>query len=341
MTRRCAERGFTFLEMLVVVSILAGIAMLAYATASEADDQRRYEDTQQRLLAIRRAALGVTEPAYDGQVRLSGFVADNGLLPTTIEDLATGDMLDGVDDDLLAAGGLLQLRSPRFDPQPDSATCINDGGEVAPAWGDGEKLFKGWRGSYLPMPPGVDRFRDAWGNNSPSGDDATNHGWGVTTSPLQVTSWGLNNAAGGTGYDADQSLAIDGEANLDGWTVAVRNNTGAGINNLRVSLLAYRNDGSANGQWKRVTSSRIDSLAAGATDTVSFNAYCNDGTSGGDSRAPQGRHLLVLVQDSDGTAHNGASEAVFDRDSTIANTQAYQAVFIAGVDRPSVTLEIR
>ena len=344
-TRR-HQPGFTFLELMLVVSILSGIAVLAFATAGDTEEQRRYEETQRRLEAIRRAVLGTSEPAWDGQVRLSGYLADNGVLPT--DTTPAGRLVDLLSQPPGYAGqGLV---TPVFDPVPTAATCLNDGGESTVTWGDGEKLVKGWGGPYLRPAPGSAVFRDGWGNHATGGDDASNFGWivGTDAHSLTVTSYARDNAIGGSDYDADLALALatgssvwagNWRVDLSGWTVTVRNTTAAAVNHLRVSVLAFAND-AGGGKWKRITSSEIVTLAAGATDTVSFNAYCNNGSGGGDSRVAQGRHLIVLVSDADGSAHS-SDDAVLDRDRAMSAVQAWQAAFFAGIDRPALTLEIR
>lgn len=330
-------RGFTFIEMLVVVAILSGIAMLAWSTAGEADHQRRHEDTQQRLQIIRRAVLGVTEPAYDGQARLSGFVADNGVLPANLAELVAAP--SGFD--------LYLARQAQFDPDPDAASCLDNTG----ASNIGDPLFKGWRGGSLPIAPGADRFRDGWGNHSivSAADDTDNHGWGVPTpvGTMTVTSRGLNNVASltDTGYDADIALTMDGRVDLNGWQVTIANRhataTLPASGSLRVSVLAYVNTATG-GKWKRVTSSQVltTGIAPGASAVVSFNGLCNNGSTGGDSIIPLGRHLVLLIADSDttvGDAHNGATESV----ATGTLAFARQVAFFAGTDRPTVTVDIR
>lgn len=336
-TRRppCRQGGFTFLELLLVVSILAGIAMLAFATTSDVEDQRRFEDTQQRLLAIRRAVLGVGDPAWDGQVRLSGFVADNGVLPGSLSELTS------IPTGFLSYGA----KTPLFDAQPDS-NCLSDGTTTSLT---DYPLFKGWRGRYLPAAPGATGFRDGWGNHSITGDDATNFGWAVSTASdgFGVTSRARDNAGGGSGYDADVADAVaaaDWRVDLNGWQVQIANrNTTTALpasGSLRVSVLAYVSDG-AGGKWKRVTSAAVGSIAANSTATVTFNGYCDNATAGS-SLVAQGRHLVVLVSDTDASAHN-STDALADADSVTAGTQyaARSAAFFANADRPALTLEIK
>ena len=50
--------GFTLLELLLVVFILSLIALSAVAIADRADEQLRYDDTNQHLQLIRRATIG-------------------------------------------------------------------------------------------------------------------------------------------------------------------------------------------------------------------------------------------------------------------------------------------
>ena len=72
-------RGFTLLEMVLVVFILGILATIPLTFIENEDGQRRYEQSRQAMNSIREAI--VKERTYRGQPLISGFVADNGRLP--------------------------------------------------------------------------------------------------------------------------------------------------------------------------------------------------------------------------------------------------------------------
>ncbi|RMG16941.1 MAG: hypothetical protein D6731_04920 [Planctomycetota bacterium] len=135
-------RRFTLVELLIVVFLLAAVAATAVSVLDGADEQLRYDDTRARLSALRVAILGDERP--EGRARASGFVADVGRLPATI-------------DELLA--------------RPPSVAAFD------PAFGFG------WRGPYLALPPqragSPPRYPDGFGNDP--GDP--NHGWQLEFTP--------------------------------------------------------------------------------------------------------------------------------------------------------------
>ncbi len=125
-------KGFTLLELLIVVFLLSMVALSAASFLSEVDDQLRYEDSLARIANVREAALGRTL-TVDGRPLLSGFVSDIGRLPDSLAEL-------------LRPG---PLPSYAFDPATG--------------------LAAGWRGPYLDVLPellsGQRHLRDGWGND--------------------------------------------------------------------------------------------------------------------------------------------------------------------------------
>jgi len=314
--------GFTLLELLLVVAILSSLALAATTFVENEDDQQRFEETNRRLDLIQFAIVGENRPVYGGQALLSGYVGDNGVLPGSIADVLTKPT--GYDD--------YGLKMPVFDPDPDASTCVDNGG--ATAWDEpAARLTKGHRGRYLTA-NSAGRFLDGWG-----------YPWAVTTaaSMLTLQSPGKNNLinAADIGYDLDLTRNIGNPAwqvaSIAGWPVTIRNETGASVANLRASLLVYRFDAvSGSAKWRRYTTDRVASVAAGASATVSFLSLC------GDPPVPQGRQLLVLVHDSDGTHHNN-DDAPYDRDTGTTGIQAVtqQVNFFAGMSPPGGELVIR
>ncbi len=270
------EAGLTLLELMVVVFILSALALSAVSLVDTTDHQLRREDTEGRLLQLRRAIAGEA-----GAPALSGYVADMGALPSCVGDLVASPSN-------AQAFGLKQVG---FSP---SITL--------PA---AHALPKGWRGPYVALPPGADaRFRDGWGNVSrdAGGDpdpaaDASQHGWGfeLDANSLAIESRGadgLPGDAGETPYDADLPVAIasgDWRVDLSGWSVDLRNATGSTRTGLYVRLLVYAYDATDGHAWTAHDTGTVD-LADATTGSATFPA---------DTLVPVGRHLLVVVDGDD------------------------------------------
>lgn len=365
MSGRCSGRrpaytaGFTLIELLVVVAILSAASLLAFGVYADDRTQIRYDDTRTRLQWLRRAILGQT--ASTGAATASGFVADNGDLPG---DIAT----------LMQAGTLLaqSVQTPVFDPQPDIASCANNGSEFPHPFGVtpdvNAQLIKGHRGNYLGGMAYNGHFRDGWGNVSPdTGPDALNSGWHVSLNAaagtLNLASLGLDNSSGGADFAADIDLPIasnDWRVPLQGGTISVTNMAGDlnSSKNFSVSLLVFHNTPTG-GEWRRystpiVSTACLDGDGNGTVDhdnntatpevscpsrlTFSFSDNCKAGDpASGASLVPQGRHLLLL------TAHAGTT--LWDGSDTVFWTSGKRAMArvdaVAGIPLPPIELVLR
>lgn len=273
------DAGLTLLELMVVVFILSALALSAVSLVDRTDHQLRYDDTQGRLLQLRRAIVGDA-----GAPALSGYVVDMGVLPANVADLV------GAPANAQAFG----LRQAEF-----------SGSITLPAT---HALPKGWRGPYLVRPPSGNpaaaRFRDGWGNvsrgasgNPDTALDATEHGWGfaVDSGDLTISSRGADGVAGDSGetdYDADVSVGIgsaEWRVDLSGWSVDVRNATGADRTGLYVRLLVYAYDATNGHAW-----TAHDTWTADLADQTEGSVTFPSGTV-----VPIGRHLLVVVDNDD------------------------------------------
>ncbi|MEM6439085.1 MAG: prepilin-type N-terminal cleavage/methylation domain-containing protein, partial [Pseudomonadota bacterium] len=208
---RRAQAGFSLLEVLITTGILAGAAYVALSTVEIDTGRHRYEMTEQRLDAIRRALVGDTGLAANGSPVVSGFVADIGQLPPCLQALVVREVDcdgDGTDD---------------FTP---------------PAYNFEDFLSYGWRGPYLTTRNGS--YPDAWGND----DGGVDFGWNLavpTGSPppvdaLTITSLARDRMAGDTsadgGYDVDQTLPIPFstfQTAVAGLEVALTNDSGGDV----------------------------------------------------------------------------------------------------------------
>ena len=172
------ERGFTFIEVILALILIGILAALAANLLANSLDQSRFNGTFEEMNAIRMALVGNPELTNAGTRSDFGFVGDMGALPTSLTQLLEQGM------------------------QP--AWAVYDA-----ALGTGT----GWRGPY------IDNKRDDGGAYL-----ATLDAWGnpyVQTSlgtTGQITSYGSDGAAGGTGFAADitvpeTALPITGSVN--------------------------------------------------------------------------------------------------------------------------------
>ena len=367
MTRPINSRGFTLLELLIVVSILSATAYVTLNTLNDDSNQRQHDHSLARLEIIRDAVIGPDTTADLRGRAHAGYVADNGLLPVQLTDLYN-----------LPAGFQLHgNKTPRFDSDPDALTGINDGGGTQ-LTGSAFLLLKGYRGSgYIRRPAGSQDYLDGYGNGWQS--------W-ASSSSFSVATLGLDQRldvdVDSSGfieddelinlYDRDysvQMVASDWQIDLAGWQVSVANRSGNDLlvatgHCLRLSLLIYRNNGSSDSwdpRWQRLTSDCIGSTAAdpartcldgdgdgqvmvdaltepcSSTTTVTFPvAGGGDGNFQPPTEIPQGEHLLLLVADTDNSdAHNDSSEQLDARNLST------RVRFYAGLARPDIELSIR
>jgi prepilin-type N-terminal cleavage/methylation domain-containing protein len=323
-------RGFTIVELLLVLFILSTISLMAIEFVDNEEDQVRYDQTRDQLAVIERAVL-VTSPGTAGRAALpAGFVVDNGLLPNSIQALITAPN----DFDAFAN------QSPIFDSSPDATTGINDDAGVAMSDPE-ERILKGYRAAgYLTAPPGTTQaYYDGWGNV----DSAPNYGWLISGPPSSFTATSLgrdnvDNSPESTDYDADLSVTVANDAwqsDVAGWQVDVTNRSGVDLAIdesgtgacARVTLLVYINDTDAVNpfNWKRLTSGCVPGNLATASDGSCLDGD-GDGQVGGvvcDQTAtvtfpaagsfqpstliPTGEHLIVLIVDDDNVPHNGSA----------------------------------
>lgn len=147
------RQGFTLLELVIVLVILALVTTLAFRSLDGVEDQRRYEASREMLEDIEKAVLGESDTA--------GFISDMGRLPKTV--LVDGELqLAELWSNILSAPAL-----PLYDViQAKSANL------VSPSATPDDEIYVpgGWRGPYLHMPPdaglgaSAPRLRDGWGN---------------------------------------------------------------------------------------------------------------------------------------------------------------------------------
>lgn len=124
--------GLTLIELVVTLAILVALTTVAIRATEGSIQQARFEATQRQLTEIELAVLGPAnsrEP--DGTPRVTGFVADLGAVPDTLDDLVVP-----------GAWPSLTIGTTSFDS------------EVV--------IAAGWHGPYLRLAPGEDAVEDGW-----------------------------------------------------------------------------------------------------------------------------------------------------------------------------------
>ncbi len=166
--RLSASRGFTLLELVVVIAVLALVANLATEHLVQVTDQQRYETSRDRLQRLQYAIVGDDSRTSNGQPDLFGFVHDMGRPPVDLSELYE---------------------------EPADCDPTRDGNQSCPAGFDpalGRSV--GWRGPYISA---RDAKQDGWGNP-----------WQYDSGSGRIVSLGADDALGGEGPAVDQMVSI-------------------------------------------------------------------------------------------------------------------------------------
>lgn len=206
------QRGFTLLEMLVVIGLLGIVALGATTFIVEDLGFERQEETKVRWDNIRKAIIGEPNLHLNGSPYVAGFVADMGRLPLSISELIEKDpeLDDGTaclynhDDDL----GTAEIEIS----QPDYTAVAIDNYIPDNTLGFTNTVAGGWRGPYLHT-AGSHFYGDGWFN--PDSGDQCDFDWQVNSAPIteanvfpeitdiQIQSFGSDGAVGGSGASQD------------------------------------------------------------------------------------------------------------------------------------------
>ena len=148
------QSGFTLLELILVVSILAVIASMSIALVDEKDQQWRWQQSNEKLQLYQQAV--IEQVQMNGSYQVCGFVADNGLLPNLHTYLPT--QLLNPDASLIN-----QLWQPyqAFIPTLQYQAANGDSLLL-----EGDPVFKGFRPPYILS--GLDsqqQLKDGWGRD--------------------------------------------------------------------------------------------------------------------------------------------------------------------------------
>lgn len=197
---RANNKGFTLLELMVVITLMGLVASAGLAMVNNISEQERTDIpndlTKSKWAQIRYAIIGDSSLSLNNSPMLSGYVADMGRLPANINELIElGDQ-------------------PAWSELPLYEAIAG----YTPSTGVPEKIGAGWRGPYLIGTPegSIRTFRDGWGtqDNTTNPDD---FGWVVRLGPstptpgctvpncteITVQSLGADGLPYGNGFNAD------------------------------------------------------------------------------------------------------------------------------------------
>ena len=196
-------RGFSLVELTVVLLLITLLANVAVRSSSELAFEARFQQTQERLELIKQAILGNPKQVVNGQQAISGFVADMGRLPISMRELFSLDpycydptyAVDVSNDASYGTQALCEAAGYTWHivtgPNNPSANPAN--------------LKAGWRGPYLSIsdnPTNKTAYTDGWGRQG----DSLNYGWRFEQ--------GLNIANLGDANPANDQVDPDGVVRL-------------------------------------------------------------------------------------------------------------------------------
>ncbi len=256
--------GFTLLEMLMVIALLAATAGIGLATFGDEDGSARDLDSSRKLALIEKAIVGQRTAAYGGEMRLSGFVVDMGRLPNTMDELL------GVGTPAYAT-----ISDVQYDPTPDATSGIADNSAPVPT---GLAFSAGLRKQL--QTGASSKFLDGWGNAF------------VPTLSLPTMAWlskGRDAAAGGTDDQTLTIAATDWQVDLSSWKVTVKNADAGG--HVAVSIVLISQEADTAIRWRQRASATQDFFAL--TSSLDFQLSIPAAHA---AQAPIGRHVLLVLE---------------------------------------------
>ena len=158
---RSGERGFTLLELVVVLGILAVVSVVAVKNVARRQNGLRGERSDRVLEELRRGICGDLRMDEDEGVR--GFVEDMGRLPRAVAwTNEAGEVWVGLGELVEKPAGVPEFQTVTVNA---GVLCANSAG-WEPGVDDKAKVSFGWAGPYAMPSVGAKApwFRDGWGN---------------------------------------------------------------------------------------------------------------------------------------------------------------------------------
>jgi prepilin-type N-terminal cleavage/methylation domain-containing protein len=185
-----SSQGFTLIELMVVLMVLAITSTILIKSSVGLQDQSRYTQTLDRIAQIKSAIINVQ--TVNGVPQVSGFVADMGRPPYNLHELLENQYCpENIADytSTLCTGGVepfvaltpqstMKICQDGTNPYTDSASYCNGGSSYTYTTAT---LGAGWNGPYIQTsrnPHEVDGSTLDPVNSSVSGADALTDGWG-------------------------------------------------------------------------------------------------------------------------------------------------------------------
>jgi general secretion pathway protein G len=161
-------RGFTLIEILMVITLIAVLSAASVSLYTNSLDDARFEATYVEMLQLRKAIIGDLEnTSVEGERMRFGYLGDMGSIPT-------------------GAQGLAALYSL---PAGASMWAVNPTAN----------LGVGWNGPYIVSSTNQDYKLDAWGNE---------YIYNTTAGVPYILSFGSDGLPGGTGTAEDIQVNI-------------------------------------------------------------------------------------------------------------------------------------
>ena len=165
-------QGFSLIEVLVVISLMALLAVYLGAKTGEVVGEDKFYKTCYMMEEIKEAIIGKPGHYCNGVRQFTGYISDMGNLPNLyyydkkdklmqkVTRIESGriEAIEGEGPD-----GLAEALKQGLRPQPKALWSKGIGDLPEWKYHEEAQLWAGWRGPYIDPPPsGV--LRDAWGN---------------------------------------------------------------------------------------------------------------------------------------------------------------------------------
>jgi general secretion pathway protein G len=134
--RRFHDRGFTLVELVIIIVVLGILGAFVAVKYSDFVHQSKVEATMAEMQALKRAIVGNSQIASGGKYTDIGYEGNLGSPPPRLEDLAVKPA--GVDDYNKISG--LGWNGPYIDPDNDD--YLKDAWGISYAYNPGSRTIK-------------------------------------------------------------------------------------------------------------------------------------------------------------------------------------------------------